>query len=130
MSVEFLFSACGDEVSTKFKKCNSNKCLVVNSLFKRTDKIFSSVTHRTYSFINYEKSYVTCNYSNLIFLITCSNCFVQYVRETAQEVNVKFATHRASMNGKIRLNSFNWLAEHFPTEMCKNAKYSVQIIGK
>ena len=100
------------------------------SLFKRTDKIFSSVTHRTYSFINYEKSYVTCNYSNLIFLITCSNCFVKYVRETAQEVNVKFATHRASMNGKIRLNSFNWLAEHFPREMCKNAKYSVQIIGK
>ena len=58
-SVEFLFSACGDGASTKFKKCNSN--LLANSFFKPTDKIVSSVTHRTYSCTNYEKSYATCN---------------------------------------------------------------------
>ena len=48
-SVEFLFSAYGDGSSTKFKKCNSSKCILANSLFKSTDKIVSSVTHRTHS---------------------------------------------------------------------------------
>ena len=48
-SVEFLFSACGDEDSTKFKKCNSNKCILANSFCKPTDKVVISVTHRTYS---------------------------------------------------------------------------------
>ena len=72
-SLKFLFSACGDGSSTKFKKCNSNKCILANSFFKPTDKIVSSVKHRTYSSTNYEKSYITCNSSNIIYLITCSN---------------------------------------------------------
>ena len=130
MSVEFLFSACGDGSSTKFKNCNSNKRVLANSFFKPTDKIFSSVTHRTYSCTNYEKSYVTCNTSNIIYLITCSNCFMQYVGENAQQLNIRFATHRASMSGKIKSNSCKWLAEHFSTGICKDAKYSVQIIEK
>ena len=122
-SVEFLLSEGGDGGLTKFKKCNSNKCILANSFFKPTDKIVISVTHRTYSFTNYEKSYATCNLSNIIYLIPCSNCFMQYAGETAQQLNIRFATHRASMSGKIRPNSCKWLAEHFSTGQCKNAKY-------
>ena len=55
---------------------------------------------------------------------------MQYVGETAQHLNISFATHRASMSGKIKLNSCKWLAEHFSTWTYKNAKYSVQIIEK
>ena len=47
-SVEFLFGECGDWGSTKFKKCNSSKCILANSFCKPTDKIVSSVTHRTW----------------------------------------------------------------------------------
>ena len=72
-SVEFLFSGCGDGVSTKFRKCYSNKCILANAFLKTTCKINTSVTHRTYSCTNYEKSYVTCNSANAIYLITCSN---------------------------------------------------------
>ena len=92
-SLKFLFSACGDGSSTKLKKCNSNKCILACSFFKPTDKIVSSVTHRTYSSMNYEKSYITCNSSNIIYLITCSNCFMHYVGETAHKLNIRFATH-------------------------------------
>ena len=35
--------------SPKFKKYNSNKCILANSFFKPTNKIVSSVTDRTYS---------------------------------------------------------------------------------
>ena len=78
-SAEFLFGACGDNSSTKFKIYNSNKCILANSFFKPTDKIVSSVTHRSYSCANYEKFYATCNSSNIIYLITYSNCFMQNV---------------------------------------------------
>ena len=87
------------------------------------------MTHRTYSGTNYGKSHVTCNSSN-IYLIACSDCFMQYVGKTAQQLNVRLATHRASMSGKLKSNSCRWLAEHFSTGICKNAKYSVQIIEK
>ena len=88
------------------------------------------MTHRTFSCTNYEKSYVTCNSSYIIYLITCSNYFTQYVGETAQQLNIKFVTHRASMSGKIKSSSCKWLAEHFSAGICKNAKYFAQIIEK
>ena len=53
-----------------------------------------------------------------------------YVQETIQELNVRFATYRASMSGKIKSNPCQWLAEYFSTGLCKNAKYTVQIIEK
>ena len=90
--------------------CNSNKYILTNSFFQPTDKIASFVTHRTYSCPNYEKFYVTCNSSNLIHTITCSDCLMQYVGESAQQLNMRFVTHRASISGKIKSNSCKWLA--------------------
>ena len=55
---------------------------------------------------------------------------MQYVGESAQQLTIRFATHRASMSGKLKLSSCKWFAEHFSTGICKNAKYSVQIIEK
>ena len=104
--------------------------IIANSFFNPTDEIVSSVRHRTCSCTNYEKSYVACNSSNIICLITCSNCFMQYVGETTRQRNIRFATHRASIQGKIKWNFCKWLAEHFSTRICKNAKSSVQIIEK
>ena len=114
-SVEYLFSAWDDGVSTKFKTCNSYKYLLTNSFFQPADKIASFSKHRTYSCPNYEKSYVTCNSSNLIYTIICSNCFMQYIRERAQQLNIKFISQRASMSGKIKSNSCKWLTRHFST---------------
>ena len=59
-----------------------------------------------------------------------TNCFMQYVGETAQQLTIRSATHRASTSGKLKLSSCKWLAEHFSTGICKNAKYSVKIIEK
>ena len=53
---------------------------------------------------------------------------MQYVGGTAQQLNIRSATHRASMCGKLNSNSSKWLAEPFSTGICKNAKYSVQTI--
>ena len=55
---------------------------------------------------------------------------MQYVGVIAQQLNVKFATHRARMIGKIKSNSCKWLAENFSTRICNNAKYSAQITQK
>ena len=56
--------------------------------------------------------------------------FMQYVGETFEPLNIRFATHRASMSRKIKSNSCKWLTEHFSTGICENPKYSVQIIEK
>ena len=55
---------------------------------------------------------------------------MHYVRKLTQQLNIRFTAHRASMSRKIKPNSCKLLAEHFPIRICKNAKYSVQIIEK
>ena len=70
-SLESLVSACGDGSSIKQKKCKSNVCKLKQN-FKPSDKIVSSVTHRTYNCINKDNNFVTCNSPNVIYLITCS----------------------------------------------------------
>ena len=67
--------------------------------------------------------------SKELLFITCSNCFMQYVEETAQQLDIRFATHRASMSGKLKLIFCKWLAEHVSTGICKNCKY-VSILYK
>ena len=50
---------------------------------------------------------------------------MQYVGETAQQLIIRFATHRASMSGKVKSNSCKRLAEHFSAVVCKNTRCSV-----
>ena len=50
--------------------------------------------------------------------------------ENWSAINIRFATEKASIIAKIKSNSCKWLVEHFSTWICKNAKYSVQIIEK
>lgn len=43
----------------------------------------------------------------------------------------KYQVHTEScISGKIKLNSHQWLDEHFSTGLCINAKYTIQIIEK
>ena len=37
-------------------------------------------------------------------------------------------THTGSMNGNIKAKSGKWFSEHFSTGLCKNDKYTVQIM--
>ena len=70
--------------------------------------------------------------------MTCSNYFMQYVGETAQQLSIRFATHRASMSGKIKSNSCKWLTEHFQQgyvkmpsilhKLLKNGKAIVELV--
>ena len=52
---------------------------------------------------------------------------IEYVGETAQQLNVRFAKHRDCMKGRINSSSCKRLADHFSTGLCKGQGYTVQI---
>ena len=128
-SIEILERACGDGSSTFFKKCLSKTCLLAKNNFKPSDKIVSTVTHRTYPCVNHEGNKIAnCNTPNVIYLLTCDKCRLQYVGETAQNLNVRFGKHRNCMKGRINSTSCKRLSEHFSKGLCKDAGYTVQIV--
>ena len=73
---------------------------------------------------------VNCHSANLIYLITCNTCQLQYVGECCSMINKRFSTHRAFMKGKEYTSSCKRLGEHFSSSVCKDSEYTVQVLEK
>jgi len=72
--------------------------------------IFSStLTRKNYSIVNHNPNPLTCSSENIIYLITCSRCSIQYVGETKQKLSKRMNNHRTAIRG--RTNTI--LTEHF-----------------
>ena len=95
------------------------------------DKVVSTVTKRFYDCIVPSGiTYIDCHSSNVIYLITCNKCFLQYVGETAQQLNARFNGHRTGIKHPKKHGFCRILSEHFNKGCCKNASYQVQILEK
>jgi hypothetical protein len=67
---------------------------------------------------------------NVVYLLTCQKCQLQYVGETMQQLNERFGGHRSGFNHPEKFGSCHILSEHFTSGLCKDAPYSVQILEK
>ena len=73
---------------------------------------------------------LNCHSPNVVYLLTCSNCKLQYVGETALKISERFNWHRSCFKYPAHYGFCNRLSNHFSEGLCKNANYSVQIIEK
>ena len=89
-----------------------------------TDTFSSSVTNRSYNVSDYNSSTLSCFSENLIYLIKCSNCNIQYVGETSKQLNHRMNGHRSSFGKKDLL-----IAKHFSGEdNCNITHFTVKPI--
>ena len=76
----------------RVKKCG--RCLICDNL-NESHFVVSSVTGRVHHIpINEE---VSCKASNLIYLLTCNSCKIQYTGETVQQLNERTQGHRGPL---------------------------------
>ncbi len=112
------------------KRCGSKRCKFQNK-FSPSNQVLSSVTNRKYDCIVPDgTTYLNCHSSNLVYLITCNNCSLEYVGETVQKLNERFAFHNTCILNPNKYGFCRILASHFNKGPCKNSEYSVQIIEK
>ena len=129
--VEDLEHKCGDGSNTKITFHNSKNGCKMCHVLSTKDHFVSSATHRIYkSEIPASISKIDCNSCNLIYLITCRKCALQYVGETCQKIRDRFRIHNACMGNPDKDQNCRILSEHFNKGSCKGAAYSVNIIEK
>ena len=130
-SVESLENTCGDGLKTKIKNHNSKYgCKLCHTLSTK-DHFVSSSTHRVYeAAIPNNITSLDCNCTNVIYLITCRKCRLQYVGETAQLLRERIRHHNSCINHPERDHTCRILSEHFSKGLCKNATFTVNIIEK
>ena len=90
----------------KHKSSNSKKWVIMNHCKKSCktckDTTFqnffkSTITDRNYLTINPTNQYLNCSSKNIIYLITCSQCGVQYVGQTKNNLNRRRSSHRSAI---------------------------------
>ena len=99
--------------SCKDKRCKTCPTFVKSNYFK------SNVTNVQYNVKNHTGEVLTCHCQNVIYLLTCLGCGVQYVGETILPFHKRNNIHRTEMNAHFEF--------HLETS-CKNYSYSYQII--
>ena len=91
----------GNGEKINVSKCNSNRCRQFCPRFLPSEFVYSFSIDRYFECINKEyPKVVNCKSQNVLYLITCAKCFLQYVGETSSVIGVRFGTHRACMSGK------------------------------
>ena len=102
--------------------CDSTRCLCCMS-FVASPNFASYCTGR--KFILDRKGYFSCKSKNVIYLITCKKCGIQYVGQTTQALHCRLNGHRSSILGNQK-NTY--LSNHFRSEGHCIGDLSIQII--
>lgn len=116
--------ACGNELTNKngVALCKSKRCQTCPKLIQ--SKYFTSnVTNRKYEMINHTNEIITCKSQNLVYLLTCEGCNIQYVGETTIALHERMNIHRTSKSG------CEHFIEHF-SDVCSGTSFSIQVIEK
>ena len=71
----------------------------------------STATRKTYSVVSPNPS-LTCATENVIYLITCKKCGIQYIGETGQKLRNRLNNHR----NRLRQLSNLYLYQHFNSD--------------
>jgi len=100
-----------------------SRCVTCNNIKFSQKKFRSNVTHKTYNVIFANESVLDCGSENIIYLITCTRCGIQYVGETVNALRFRMNAHRQS----IKDNKDTLVAMHF-NSTCSLEHFSVQPI--
>ena len=119
----------GDGKASKIFKCKSKLCKLKE--FVPRDKAFSTCTKRIYNcIIPSGTCYLNCHSTNVVYLLTCSTCGLQYVGETVQPLSSRFSGHRTGIKSPNKYGTCKILTAHFNSGVCKGSNFEVQILEK
>jgi len=94
------------EAQAHISKCNHPRCTCCKSILEK-NTFTSTVTKQTYTI----ETNMNCNSSNIIYLITCTHCKLQYVGQTNRKLKDRLNDHKSN----TRTNKQTAIGIHFRT---------------
>ena len=93
--------------SCKVTKCGKSRCKTCKHIVEG-DSFVSNVTGKRYN-VSSTNTIMSCNTRNVIYLISCKRCGIQYVGETSQALRSRINNHRNRLKSLCGL----YLYQHF-----------------
>ena len=133
-TIDYLTGLCGDGKSKCISKCdNLNKRCQLREFFVPADKVVSTTTKRMYDVvISPGEKNINCHSTNVVYLLTCNNCALQYVGETVCALSERLSGHTTTIRdlAKGQVHGCKRLPEHFNNGNCKGSDFTVRILEK
>ena len=104
------------------RKCSDRRCKTCPT-FSTSKNFTSNVTNQTFKVINPTGDDLNCHSQNIIYLLSCVTCNIQYVGETVNPMHLRMNQHRTSKSG------CEHIIQH-STEFCTTHSFMYQIIEK
>ena len=99
-------------------RCGSKRCQFQNK-FIPVNNILSTTTNRLYKYIAAaDSTYVNDRPSNMVYLITCNKCKLQYVGKTSQNLNKTFNWYNSCFRNTTAYSFCKILNTHFSKGYC------------
>ena len=107
------------------KKIRGNTRCQTCSYLSDCKTVFTSttLTKRTYKVINRDSEFLSCTSANIVYLLSCRRCKIQYVGETQNSLNKRMNTHRTTIFHKEN----GLIAQHFNNGSCTIEDLCVQL---
>ena len=93
--------------TTTVYQCRKPRCKTCKHL-REGDKFTSNVTGKTYS-VQSRNQVMTCETKNVIYVISCCRCGIQYVGETSQMLRQRMNNHRS----RLKKVGVQYLYKHY-----------------
>ena len=95
---QFLCDANNNNLNFSIEKCGAGRCKTCE-YFITSDTFYSNHSKKKYKVINHTGENLSCKSQNVVYLLTCTTCNLQYVGETAQPLHKRINLHRKSKEG-------------------------------
>jgi len=128
-TIDYLTGQCGDGKSKCISKCDRKRCQLRDNIFVPADKVVSTTTKRIYDVVIAPgETKLNCHSVNLVYLLTCNNCALQYVGETVCSLHERIYGHQNAIKdlAKGLVHGCKKLPEHFNNGTCKD--YTIRIL--
>ena len=109
------------------KKCLQDSCRTC-PFFREDAEIKSTITGRIYKTINNRKCPLECTTNNVIYLIECCHCHIQYIGETSQMIRGRLSDHRSRIKNHNDTKKETLITNHFNYGMCQGKSFTIGIV--
>ena len=129
--------ACTEKMVTpSFTTCGYEKCVTCCAIVATTSFVSASNKQKfngKYLFSTDEKAEINCKSTNIVYMISCNICGIQYIGETVQALYSRMSQHRTTAKTG-RSGNFRIREHYHQQKRCKwvkdKAQFAIYVLEK
>ena len=112
---------------SKICKCLKPNCGIC-SIFNLNPTVVNRFNNKIEHIINERNCTISCDTENVVYLLECSNCKIQYVGETCLPLQRRFSDHKSRIRKHTSKKKETFLIRHFNEGTCSGANYTCRVL--